>query len=280
MDGNFSGPSFVSSLPFHPRADKRLYGHTHTNHKLNPQFGQSNMHEFSVLECCYPASFFSNNNEISARLQVLSCTILRDSVRRFSANIPSSQRMKASLTDLIMSDFSRQTTELVKLSTEELHKLASPPAGYPRFLLPLVCHLVHERYGPVVAPQLLCEPTRWNPPELMEGDAIVASVNWLQVPIDGLKSRLSKVDSSVIKMCCDLYLSPNPTPRSKTEKYGVIAERFRFRSLFLFHLSDVEFPKNHVNPKYRRQSTILGGRVPVFRLTVERTDARLGWDSD
>jgi hypothetical protein len=34
-------------------------------------------------------------------------------------------------------------------------------------------------------------------------------------------------------------------PKSKTGKYSAIAERFRSRSLFLFHLSDIEFLKNY-----------------------------------
>jgi hypothetical protein len=205
------------------------------------------MDGFSVLDHCYPTSFVSNNDEISTRLRALSNDVLLDSARRFGANIPSGQRTKAGLAKFIMEDFSERTKQLVKLSTEELYKLVSPPASYPRLQLPLVCRHVHKRYGSIVAPLLLCESTRWNPPELTEGDAMVPSehANWLRVPIDRLTSRLSKVDSSVIKACCDLYLSPDPTPKSKTGRYSAIAKRFRSRSLFLFHVSDVELLKHY-----------------------------------
>lgn len=47
-------------------------------------------------------------------------------------------------------------------------------------------------------------------------------------------------------MCCDLYLSPESPPKSKTGKYTVVAERFRTRSLFLFSISNTEFLENHL----------------------------------
>ena len=205
------------------------------------------MNELSVLDHFYPTSFVSNNDKISTRLRVLSNDTLLKSARRFSTNIPSSQRTKTGLVKFIMDDFSRETKELIRLSTKELYKLASPHTDCPRVQLLLVCQLVHKRYGSAVAPLLLCEPTRWNPPKLMEDDEIVSSVNWLQVLIDGdhLKPHLSKVDLRVIKSCCNLYLSPDPTPKSKTGKYCAIAERFWSRLLFLFHISDIEFFKNY-----------------------------------
>ena len=70
--------------------------------------------------------------------------------------------------------------------------------------------------------------------------------DWLRVPVDHLKSHLSKVDTGAIKACCDLYLSPNCTPKLKTGRYGIIVERFRSRSLFLFHAPDVEVLKSYL----------------------------------
>ena len=216
------------------------------NYKQRPQLNiPMSMHGFHALNHCYPESFVSNNSRISERLQVLSNDTLLESVHRFSTGARSGQRTKAGLTKFIMDDFSRQARELVRLSAEELHDLASPPANCPKLQLPLVCQLLHRRYGPAVAPLLLCDSTRWNPPESTEDDMIVSSVNWLQVPIEHLKLRLSKVDSSVIKLCCDLYLSPNQTPKSKAQRYSVLAERFRSRSRFLFRISDIEFFKNY-----------------------------------
>ncbi|KAF9648668.1 hypothetical protein BDM02DRAFT_3128872 [Thelephora ganbajun] len=131
-----------------PAAHKNLRFHKHRN-----------MFELDALEHCYPMSFVSNNDGISARLQLLSNDTLLSSVCKFRASVP--------------------------------------------------------------------------------------SVNWLQVPIEQLKSCLSKVDLSVIKAYCDLYLSPQSPPKSKIAKYGVIAKCFRFRSVFLFGLTDVEFFKNY-----------------------------------
>ena len=203
------------------------------------------MSELHALEYCYPISFVSNNDERSTRLRVLSNNALLSSVRKFCASVTSAQRTKAGLIKLIMDDFRRQTNELVRLSVEALRELVSFPAHCPRFQFSLLCQFVHNRYGGVIAPHLLCDSTRWDPPEITADDATIHSVNWLQVPVNQLKSRLSKVDPSVIKTCCDLYLSPALSPKSKTEKYGVITSCFRSRSTFLFDLSHVEFLKNY-----------------------------------
>ncbi|KAF9652787.1 hypothetical protein BDM02DRAFT_3126222 [Thelephora ganbajun] len=56
---------------------------------------------------------------------------------------------------------------------------------------------------------LLRQPTCWDPPEWMIGDATLSFANWLQIPVGQLKSRLSKVNLGVIKTGFDLYLSPN-----------------------------------------------------------------------
>ena len=200
----------------------------------------------NLLNHCYPMSFVSNNDKIATRLQVLSKETLLDAVRRFCTSISRGQQTKAGLTKLILDDFRRQTNELVQLSTKDICKLVSPPPRCPRLQLPLVCQFVHNRYGTAIASHLLCQPTRWDPPESTVDNATVSSVNWLQVPVSQLKSRLSKVDHNVIKACCELYLSPESPPKSKTGKYGVVAERFRLRSIFLFNLLDVEFLKNYL----------------------------------
>jgi len=203
------------------------------------------MSESAALESCYPISFISNSDKISTRLQVLSNNALLESIRRFRASVPSNHRTKIGLTKLIMDDFRQHTNELMRLSTEDLRKLVSPP-DCARLQLPLVCQLVRNRYGSVIASHLLCDPTRWDPPEATVTDAIVTSVHWLQVPLNQLKSRLSKVELDEIKACCDLYLSPELSPKSKTGKYSVVAERFRSRSVFLFSLPEAEFLKNYL----------------------------------
>jgi len=204
------------------------------------------MPESDALNHCYPVSFVSNNDGVSTRLQVLTNNTLLDSVRRFCASVPSGHRTKAGLTKLITDDFQQRTNELVRLSTEDLNKLLSPPPHCPRLQFPLACQFVHDRYGSIIASHLLCHPTRWNPPEPTVDDVTVSLVNWLQLSINQLKSRLSKVELSAIKACCDLYLSPESSPKSKTGKYGVVAECFRSRSVFLFSLPEVEFLKNYL----------------------------------
>lgn len=122
------------------------------------------MRRVSALDHCYPTSFVSNNDGIYERLKVLSSKTLLSSAHGFSKNIPSGYRTKTRLVKLIMDDFSRHTKELIQLSTEGLHNSMSPLANCLKLQLPLVCHLVHKRYGPEVAPHLLCDSTRWNPP--------------------------------------------------------------------------------------------------------------------
>jgi hypothetical protein len=204
------------------------------------------MPEYDALDHCYPTSFISNDDRISTRLRVLPNDTLHDSVRGFCTSVSRGQRTKAGLTKLIMDDFRRKTSELVQLSTDDLHRLVSPPPHCSRLQLPLLCQFVHNRYGTVIASHLLCQPTRWDPPEPTIDDTSVSSVNWLQVPVNQLKSRLSKVDLGVIKACCDQFLSPESPPKSKTGKYSVVVERFRSRSILLFGLSEVEFLKNYV----------------------------------
>jgi len=107
-----------------------------------------------------------------------------------------------------MEDFRQEANQLVWLSPEDLCKTMSPPHHCLKLKLLLACQFVHNQYRSTVTPHLLCQPTHWNPLELMTGDAAVPSVDWLQIPINQLKSCLSKVDLGVIKACCDLYLSP------------------------------------------------------------------------
>ena len=99
----------------------------------------------------------------------------------------------------------------------------------------LLCQFVHNRYCTAIASHLLCQLIRWDPPpEPTIGDTSVSSVNWLQVPVNQLKSRLSKIDLGVIKACCDQYLSPESPPKPKTGKYSVVVERFRSCLILLF----------------------------------------------
>ena len=234
------------------------------------------MSELDVLDHCYPPSFVSNNDEISTRLQVLSNNALLDSVLRFSQTIPNGQRTKAGFKKLIMDDFQQHTNELVRLSTEALYQLVSPPPHCPKIRLPLICQFVHERYGPTVASHLLCHSTRWNPPDSMVDNTLLSSVDWLQVPVHQLKSRLSKVEFGAVQACCHLYLSPGPPPKSKTGKYTVVAERFRSRSVFLFGLSEGEFLKHHIalfpyalpTPQIPRQQLVEGILREEFGLEI------------
>lgn len=157
----------TSSLPLfssHRMVTKRLHGHTVIQTKDNKDnkdklytlsyHWSPSMVDLSVIEYRYPTSFVSNTDEISTRLQILLNDTLLDSARTFSVNIPKSQRSKRDPTKFIMDDFSQRKTELVKCSVDELYKLASPLAGFPKYLLPLACQLVHKRYGPMVASQL------------------------------------------------------------------------------------------------------------------------------
>jgi hypothetical protein len=129
----------------------------------------------------------------------------------------------------------------MRLSNEDLYKIIPPSSRCLKLQLPLVCQVVHNRYGSMIASHLLSQETRWNPPELIIDEATTSSVNWLQDSADRIGSRLTKVDIGTIKVCCDLYLSPESTPKSKSAKYTVVAGHFRSRSIFLFSLTDIEF---------------------------------------
>jgi len=139
---------------------------------------------------------------------------LLGSVRKFCVRVPSGQRAKVSLIKLIMEDFRQQTNQLVRLSTEDLCKVVSPPPDRSRLQLPLTCQFVHNRYSTTIASHLPCQQTRWDPPEQITDNVTVLPVNWLQVPVNQHKSRLSKVDASVIRGCCNLYLSPEAPPQT------------------------------------------------------------------
>ena len=83
--------------------------------------------------------------------------------------------------------------------SEALYQLASPPPHAPKIRLPLLCRFVPERYSPTVASHLLCHPTRWNSRDSMVDNALLSSVDWLQVPVHQLKSRFSKVQFGAVQ---------------------------------------------------------------------------------
>ena len=68
----------------------------------------------------------------------------------------------------------------------------------------------------------------------------------MSTPVTQLRSRFAKVDTETLKGCCDLYLTPNPSPKSRTERYNVIIERFRARSLYLLSISDIDFSREYI----------------------------------
>ena len=204
------------------------------------------MPDNSIIEHSYPTSFVSNNDKRAIWLWTLPNKTLCNSVHKFCVSLSCGQQTKARLTKLIMDDLGQQTNGLVQLSIEELYERVSPPLHFLKLQLLLACQFVHSRYGAVVASHLLCEPIHWDPPKLIANHIAVSSVNWLHTSIDQLKLRLSKVDPSAIKMCCQVYLSPKSLPKSKTGRYGVVAEWFWLCSLSLFGLSDIEFLKNYL----------------------------------
>jgi hypothetical protein len=166
--------------------------------------------------------------------------------RRFRETIPIGCKTKAGYIKLIQEDFVRQTHQLVLCSTPELlQQLSVPPPASdftPRLLL--ICQLIHNRYGSIVASQLLCSPARWNPSPVTEDGT--PQPGWLQTPITQLRSRLLKAGTETIRECCDLYATPDRAPKLKTERYDLIIGRFRARSLNLLSLSNVDFAKEHI----------------------------------
>ena len=87
--------------------------------------------------------------------------------------------------------------------------------------------------------------------------------------------RLGKVDTETIKGCCDLYLAPDHTPKLKTERYDLIIQRFRARSLYLLGLSDVEFTKEYITllPQNLPHTRLPHGQLVEILLRAEFGDA-------
>jgi hypothetical protein len=165
---------------------------------------------YHILDCTYPSSFISvSTDEVFARLLLLPRDTLLECVHRFKEQIPRDYHTKDGYAKLIRTDFAQQTNELIQLSTPDLLRRASiflDSANFsmPRFLL--VCQCIHDRYGTAVAPQLLCSQARWNPPEVAERE--LTKPAWFRTPASQLRSRLTKVESRTIKICCDLYTVP------------------------------------------------------------------------
>ena len=212
--------------------------HTHTEYAPMQE-------DYHMLDCSYPASFLSSSDEFFARLPLLSRNDLSSCVRRFRESIPKTCQTKAGYINVIQNDFARQTNQLIQLSTPDLLRRVSPPVGHSTSRFLLVCQFIHDRYGTAIASQLLCSKARWNPPDV--GEDQILRPTWFQTPLTQLRSRLAKVDAGEIKSCCGLYLAPDPVPKSKTDKYNTIIQRFRARSLYLLSLSDVDFVKEYVS---------------------------------
>ena len=235
--------------------------------------------QYDLLDCVYPPSFLSHpSNGFFARLSLLSRDVLLTCVRKFRERIPKECQTKAGYVNLIESDFARQTNELIRLSNSDLlqHVSVSPLARDPtpqpcRFSL--VCQFVHNRYGAVVASQLLCSQARWNPPEVPEDE--ISQLVWLQTPLTQLRSRLAKVDTGTIKACCDLYFAPSPAPNSKTGRCNAMVQRFRARSLYLVSLSDLDFAKEYfaLLPQNLPGSALSRNQLVEALLRAECSDA-------
>ena len=79
----------------------------------------------------------------------------------------------------------------------------------------------------------------------MVDEAVVSSVNWLQVTVDQLKSGVSKVDLSMTRKCCNLYLSHNSPPKIKQES-AARSRTFPVPFVVLIWPLDVELLKIHL----------------------------------
>ena len=181
--------------------------------------------QYHTLDCTYPSSFFlSSANEFCGCLSFLSHNVLFSCVCRFHS-IPMKHQKKADLINVVQSDFARQTNKLIQFSTPELMQCVPPSAGHSTLCFLLACQFIHYQYGTKVASQLLCSCTCWNPPKVAN-DSIVWPT-WVETLLTQLRSRLGKVDTGIIKTCCDLYLMPNPTPKQKTKRYDLIIQQFR-----------------------------------------------------
>ena len=177
---------------------------------------------YQILDCSYPPSFLPSARDKSfARLPFLSQDILLTCVQRFRQNVPKGYQTKAGYVNLIQSDFTQQMNLLIRSSTSELEcLLILSLAGHPAPRLSLICQIIHECYGTVVASHLLCSQARWNPPEVAEDE--ISLPIWLHTPHAQLRSRLAKLNTGIVKTCCDMYIAASAAPKSKTEKYNLI----------------------------------------------------------
>ena len=71
------------------------------------------------------------------------------------------------------------------------------------------------------------------------------SARLAQNPSRSTQVTAYKVDTGIVNNCCDLYVAPDPTPKSKTERYNLIIKRFRARSLYLLSLPATDFAKEY-----------------------------------
>jgi len=121
--------------------------------------------KYQTLDYSYPVSFLCGGDKFYMRLPLLSATDLLNCVLRFKS-IPRGEQMKADCVNFIKKDFAQQTSKLTQLSTSELLRYVSPSTGHSTLCFPMVCQFIHNRYGIVVASQLLSSRVRWNPPEV------------------------------------------------------------------------------------------------------------------
>ena len=84
-----------------------------------------------------------------------------------------------------------------------------------------VCQSAHGQYGSAIVSQLLCWQTHWSPPKVNEHR--IPQPTWFKMPPTQLRRCLSEINAKMIKSCCDLYLLPKPTPKSKTERYNLMS---------------------------------------------------------
>ena len=174
------------------------------------------------------------------RLPLLSRYELSSCVRKFRGSVSKGCQTKDDCINLIESDFMLQTNQLMRLSTPDLLRslAVSPSIGESSPRLSLICRFIHNRYGTVIASQLLCLPTRWNPPEMTESGTPQPA--WLNTPVTQLRLRFTRVDAGTVKKYCvggfDISNRVCPISFAKQASYCLdLADRsFRYHHSFMF----------------------------------------------
>lgn len=228
----------------------------------------------SALQQCVeldPPCFTFNSEYIQLILSKLSLKIVRSVALSFVDSVPLNQRNKDYYIRVILDDISSHVSHFSSLSFAQL----GCEMNVTNCRLTTLYEALHIRYGKSIASTMSFLPTRWSPPDSIDGQC---GPPWCSVPPAILHKYIGRCSNDDINAICHIY--SQRLPRSRLQKCELLGRFFFRRSYNLYNIPDDELwhhyfaaipvYKNELSSSSREQicSEILSVEYGVVALAV------------